>query len=157
MRRRKRESPSRRGRLRVRRGDARRLSPGASPLWRTGGGPVSDDFHRLVHDLGSAAQLPIVGNYVAAAVERTALEVKDGWNGKLFTDGHAKLTGRSITYDMVGAGLSAEIGAVRGRGKQAGGGRPPAKGPLHKPPPRYGAPARPGRGGEPPCPRQAPP
>jgi hypothetical protein len=79
---------------------------------------VSDDFHRLAHDLGSAAQLPVVGSYVAAAVERTALEVKDGWNEKLYTDGHAKHTGRAITYDMVGAGLSAEIGAKRGSGSR---------------------------------------
>jgi hypothetical protein len=100
---------------------------------------VSDDFHRLAHDLGSAAQLPVVGSYVAAAVERTALEVKDGWNEKLYTDGHAKLTGRAITYDMVGAGLSAEIGAKRGSGKQAGIVRLLENGSIHNAPHGYGA------------------
>lgn len=100
---------------------------------------MSDDFHRLAHDLGDVAQLPVVGSYVAAAVERTALEVKDAWNEKLYTDGHAKLTGRAITYDMVNAGLSAEIGAKRGSGKQAGIVRLLENGSIHNAPHGYGA------------------
>jgi hypothetical protein len=58
---------------------------------------------------------------VPVALERTARRVKDDWNESLYRDGHANRTGRSITYDLLLARheFSAEIGAVRGSGKQA--------------------------------------
>jgi hypothetical protein len=93
------------------------------------------EFQALRRDLGSLERPTRKG--ARQAIERTARNVKDAWNEKLYTEGHASLTGRAITYD-VGEGdflhsflavdeesirsseLVAEIGAKTGSGKQAG-------------------------------------
>jgi hypothetical protein len=83
----------------------------------------SSEIQRLVADLSRAAAVPGVFRAARKAVERSARRVKDGWNGKLYTEGHAKLTGRAISYTMSPAsqsGISAEVGAVLHSGKQAG-------------------------------------
>lgn len=97
------------------------------------------ELSRLARDLGLLTS-PQVRQDVEKAVEWSARDVKDRWNNKLYREGHAKLTGRSITYDVgvahdLGLGTSyldaleagsgaatiiAEIGPKRGSGKQAG-------------------------------------
>lgn len=74
---------------------------------------------RLAADL---AKVPgATDRTVPVALERTARRVKDDWNDALYRDGHANRTGRSISYDLLISRHEfwAEIGAVRGSGKQA--------------------------------------
>jgi hypothetical protein len=75
--------------------------------------------NKLAADLSKAAGATDVT--VPKAVEVTARKIKDDWNGQLYRDGHASRTGRSITYDLLVARheFQAEIGAVRGSGRQA--------------------------------------
>lgn len=56
------------------------------------------------------------------AVEVNSRKVKDAWNSKLYTEGHAARTGRAITYDITVTRdeIAADIGAKRGSGRQAG-------------------------------------
>lgn len=65
---------------------------------------------RLAADLGHLAEEGTAEN-VRTAVEQSARRVKDRWNGKLYREGHAKLTGRSISYD-VGAGAELRLFAT---------------------------------------------
>lgn len=82
------------------------------------------DFTKLAADIGEA--IPGGRKNFRTALEVTARHVKDDWNGKLYSEGHAKRTGRAVTYDIGGFEgfgstiLEAEIGAVRGSGRQAG-------------------------------------
>jgi hypothetical protein len=115
-------------------------------------------FTELARDLGRISS-PQVRRNVEKAAEVSARNVKDGWNGKLYNEGHAKLTGRSISYDVgtafdLGLGTSmqdaveagsgaaaviAEIGPRRGSGKQAGVVLLLENGSVHNPPHGYGA------------------
>jgi hypothetical protein len=110
---------------------------------------------RLALDLGMLSS-PLVVEAVTKAVEHSAAGVKKAWNGKLYRDGHADRTGRSITFD-VGvarqfslfqtdafsgpdeAAIVAEIGPKRGSGKQAGIVRLLENGSVHNAPHGYGA------------------
>lgn len=92
---------------------------------------------------------------VEKAVEQSARRVKDAWNGKLYNEGHASRTGRSITYDVGAAHdlglfgtvtgearsstIVAEIGPRTGSGKQAGIVRLLENGSVHNAPHGYGA------------------
>lgn len=82
------------------------------------------DISRLAADLGAVPAR--AGTFVRQAVEFTARNVKDEWNRQLYDVGHAKLTGHSVTYDVdavAGAGgsaVTADIGPVKGSGRQAG-------------------------------------
>lgn len=75
---------------------------------------------RLAADL---AKVPFASEKtIPKALAVTARHIKDDWNDNLYRDGHANRTGRSITYDLSHpsrAEFEAEIGAVRGSGKQA--------------------------------------
>lgn len=90
----------------------------------------------LARDLGRLSS-PQVVEAVQAAVTVSAHRVKDAWNGRLYRDGHASRTGRSISYDVGvardfslwqtdalqgpdSATIVAEVGPKRGAGKQAG-------------------------------------
>jgi len=88
---------------------------------------VSFDFSALDALSAGLGDIPqATGKAVRTAIERTARSVKDEWNKNLYKDGHAKFTGRAITYDIegsaaaTGSNLTAEIGAVKGSGRQAG-------------------------------------
>ena len=79
------------------------------------------EIQRLSHDLGRASRA--AQRSIRRAVQTTADEVKAAWNNGLYSSGHAKLTGRAITYETTERprhGVDAEIGAVRGQGRQAG-------------------------------------
>lgn len=93
------------------------------------------DLRSLARDLDRLERPTRAG--AKTALERTARSVKDAWNEKLPSEGHAKLTSKAITYDIhegnisfgvaaldegdvKGSTLTAEIGAVTGSGKQAG-------------------------------------
>jgi hypothetical protein len=81
--------------------------------------------------------------------------VKETWNGKLYTEGHADRTGRSISYDVgvahdfhlfaldadgvKSSTLIAEIGPRSGSKKQAGIDRLLENGSIHNAPHGYGA------------------
>lgn len=111
------------------------------------------DLTRLTADLGKVG--PGVVPNVEKALERTARNVKDAWNDKLYTEGHAKLTGRSISYDVGvarsfhlfaldeggydAAALVAEVGAKTGSGRQAGIVRLLENGSVHNAPHGYGS------------------
>lgn len=96
------------------------------------------ELTRLAADLGDAAET--IGKPLRQAVEVTARHVKDDWNENLYTEGHAKLTGHSITYDIEGtaskdgSAITADIGAVTGSGKQAGIVRLLENGSINNPP-----------------------
>lgn len=77
-------------------------------------------FDRLAADLGALAD--DAHRNVRKAVEHTADAVAQGWNERLYTEGHAKLTGRAIDTTITEGvlGVAADIGARRGRGRQAG-------------------------------------
>lgn len=97
------------------------------------------EFTELARDLGKVGS-PELRRNVERVVEHSAGSVKDRWNGKLYSEGHAKLTGRSISYDVgtafdLGIGTSlqdqldagsgaaaivAEIGPRKGNHRQAG-------------------------------------
>lgn len=76
-----------------------------------------------------------------SAAEVTSRRVKDAWNGKLYSEGHAARTGRAITYDITVArdAVTADIGAVRGSGRQAGVVRLLENGSIHNGAHGYGA------------------
>jgi hypothetical protein len=82
---------------------------------------------------------------IPQALEVNARKIKDAWNGKLYRQGHAKRTGRSITYDIskfAGFGSTvwqAEIGAVTGSGRQAYITRLLEYGSANNPPHGYGS------------------
>lgn len=78
------------------------------------------DFTKLAADVSKIA--PGAEKTLKQAVEVTSRNVKDAWNGKLYREGHAKRTGRAITYDVTVTrdSIEADIGAVRGSGRQAG-------------------------------------
>lgn len=114
-------------------------------------GPLS----QLARDLGRLDSEGTAEN-VLKAVEHSARRVKDRWNGKLYREGHASLTGRAISYDVGGAAdvrafatdaedtvnpgdITAVIGAKRGQGKQAGVVRLLENGSVNNPPHGYGA------------------
>lgn len=93
----------------------------------------------LARDLGALGSGAARHN-IERAVEHSARRVKDRWNAKLYTEGHAKLTGKAISYDVgtafdLGLGTSlqgaldsgsgaasivAEIGPRKGSHRQAG-------------------------------------
>lgn len=94
---------------------------------------------RLAADIGAAALG--VAPLLEKALGMTSKRVKDDWNGKLYSDGHARLTGRSISYDVTVSGptISAEIGAKRGEGRQAGIVRLLENGSVHNAPHGFGS------------------
>lgn len=113
------------------------------------------ELAKLARDLGKLSS-PLVVENVTKAVEQSAARVKTAWNGKLYRDGHADRTGRSITYDVGvarqfnlfqtdvlsgadAATIVAEIGPKRGSGKQAGIVRLLENGSVHNAPHGYGA------------------
>jgi hypothetical protein len=117
---------------------------------------VSDvsQLTELARDLGELGS-PQFAENLMPAMSATAGLVKGTWNAKLYTEGHADKTGRSITYD-VGVGhqfdlfaltadgvksstLIAEIGPKTGSGKQAGIVRLLENGSIHNAPHGYGA------------------
>lgn len=110
---------------------------------------------KLAADLGTLSG-PAVVEAATKAVDQTAGRVQDAWNGKLYREGNAKLTGRSISYDVGiarqfhlfqtdavsgadAATIVAEIGPKRGSGKQAGIVRLLENGSAHNVPHGYGA------------------
>jgi hypothetical protein len=101
------------------------------------------DFQTLSADIGKT--LPRGSKNFQKALQVTARHVKDDWNGKLYSEGHARRTGRAISYDVGGfsgpwaAHLEAEIGAVRGSGRQAGIVRLIENGSIHNGAHGYGA------------------
>lgn len=101
------------------------------------------EFSALAADIGAA--IPGGKKKFQQALTVTARRVKDDWNDKLYSEGHAKRTGRAITYDLTefeGFGASvieAEIGAVRGSGRQAGVVRLLENGSIHNGAHGYGA------------------
>lgn len=109
----------------------------------------------LARDLGHLAGPDTIAN-VEKAVEVTARRTKDGWNAALYREGHAALTGRSISYDVGvardfalwqtdamhgrdSATIVGEIGPRRGAGKQAGVVRLLENGSAHTRPHGYGS------------------
>lgn len=96
-------------------------------------------LNRLAKDLGALA-LEAQPN-VLQAVNHTALAIKDAWNSKLYTEGSARRTGGAITYTVTEGvdGIGADIGAVRGSGRQAGVVRLLENGSVHNPPHGYGS------------------
>lgn len=123
----------------------------------TGGTSAADgsQLSALARDLGKLSS-PLVVENVTKAVEQHAARVKNAWNGKLYREGHADRTGRSITADVGvarqfdlwqtdalhgndAATIVAEIGPKRGSGKQAGIVRLLENGSAHNPPHGYGA------------------
>lgn len=86
----------------------------------TGSSIDASGLTRLAADLGAIAD--DAHRNVRKATEQTARQVQDGWNGKLYTDGHAKLTGSAISTTITEGvlGVAADIGARRGSGRQAG-------------------------------------
>lgn len=84
----------------------------------------SSDLSRLAADLGRVPGL--AKRPLRAAITVSARNVKDAWNGRLYSAGHADRTRGSIDYDVTaleGFGVTeyqAEIGARRGTGRQAG-------------------------------------
>lgn len=101
------------------------------------------ELDRLATDLG--AQPKEIGKFIPKALAVSARNVKDTWNGKLYNEGSAKLTGHSVTYelkDFAGFGATvfeAEIGPVRGSGVQAGIDLLLEYGSIHNPPHGAGA------------------
>lgn len=109
---------------------------------------------QLVSDLGSLGS-PEFARNLEPAVGSTAGLVKSTWNGKLYTEGHADRTGRSISYDVgvahefalfaldegdvTSSTILAEIGPKTGSGKQAGIVRLLENGSVHNAPHGYGA------------------
>jgi hypothetical protein len=57
------------------------------------------DLASLARDLGELAS-PQFAENLMPAMAATAGLVKNTWNGKLYTEGHASRTGRSISYDV---------------------------------------------------------
>jgi hypothetical protein len=113
------------------------------------------ELSELARDLGKLSS-PQVVTAVQKAVGHSALGIKNAWNAKLYTEGHADRTGRSISYDVGvardfglfqtdllqgadSATIVAEIGPKRGLGKQAGVVRLLENGSVHNPPHGYGA------------------
>lgn len=94
---------------------------------------------RLAVDLGALA---IEAHHsVRKATEHTADGVAKGWNSRLYTDGHAKLTGKAVDYTITEGvlGVAADIGARRGSGRQAGIVRLIENGSVHNAPHGAGA------------------
>lgn len=113
------------------------------------------ELSELARDLGNLSS-PQVVEAVEKAVGHSALGVKNAWNASLYTEGHARLTGRSISYDVgTGQGMRlfaidpgdtagpgtivAEIGPKGGQGKQAGVVRLLENGSVHNAPHGYGS------------------
>lgn len=116
------------------------------------------ELSELARDLGKLAGPDTIAN-VEKAVEVTARRVKDAWNGSLYREGHAKKTGRSISYDIgtarslglttsvLGGGplssdrgtITADIGPRHGGNRQAGIVRLLENGSAHNAPHGYGA------------------
>lgn len=116
------------------------------------------EFTQLSRDLGRISS-PQVRRNVEKAVEQSARPVKDRWNAKLYNEGHAKLTGKAISYDVGTAldlGLAtsvqdaldagdgsgtivAEIGPRKGNHRQAGVVLLLEVGSVHNAPHGYGA------------------
>lgn len=116
------------------------------------------EFTSLARDLGRITS-PQVRRNVEKAVEQSAGRVKKGWNAKLYNEGHAKLTGKAISYDVgtaldlgiatdVQAALDAgdgsgtivaEIGPRKGNHRQAGVVLLLENGSVHNAPHGYGA------------------
>jgi hypothetical protein len=109
---------------------------------------------KLAADLGSLDSRGTV-EAVTTAMTVTAHRVKDAWNGRLYRDGHARRTGRAISYDVGAAhsfslfaldeggandaaAIIAEIGAKSGGGRQAGVVRLLENGSAHNAPHGYG-------------------
>jgi hypothetical protein len=80
----------------------------------------AEGFDRLAADLGAVADDAHVN--VRKATEHTADATAKGWNERLYTDGHAKLTGKAVDTTITEGvlGVAADIGARRGSGRQAG-------------------------------------
>lgn len=97
----------------------------------------------LAADIGTA--IPGGKKNFQQALTVTARHVKDDWNSKLYNDGHADRTGKAITYDVGsfegfgGSTIEAEVGAVRGSGRQAGVVRLLENGSIHNGAHGYGA------------------
>lgn len=78
---------------------------------------------KLAADLGDAPKK--IGPYLHQAIEVTSRHIKDDWNQNLYKSGHAKRTGRSITYEIetkpgARSQIKSEIGPIKGAGVQAG-------------------------------------
>lgn len=117
---------------------------------------TDNDFTRLARDLGRLAGPEIV-EAAQAALGTSAAAVADGWDQKLYREGHADKTGRrSVTFDVGvartfhlwqtdilsgsdAATLVAEIGPRRGNHKQAGIVRLLENGSINNAPHGYGA------------------
>lgn len=101
------------------------------------------EIGRLTADLGELTNTHLPRE-ARRAVTVTARRVKDGWNGRLYTEGHASRTGRAVTYDLSdfeGFGatvIEAEIGPPTGIGRQAGVVRLLENGSVHNAPHGYG-------------------
>lgn len=98
----------------------------------------------LSADIGTA--IPGGKGFFRQALEVTARHVKDDWNTSLSAvGGHAKRTARAISYDVTdfqgfgGSTIEAEIGAIRGSGRQAGVVRLLENGSVKNPARGYGA------------------
>lgn len=108
---------------------------------------------RLALDLGAVAD-GVAENLLPAA-KGTAGLVKNTWNAKLYTEGHADRTSKSISFDVgvahdfalfattaegvTSSSIVAEIGPRTGSGKQAGIVRLLENGSIHNAPHGYGA------------------
>jgi hypothetical protein len=119
----------------------------------SGGSDVSQ-LTTLARDLGELGS-PQFAENLMPAMAATAGLVKSTWNGKLYTEGAASRTGRSISYDVgvahdfdlfaldadgvKSSTLIAEIGPKTGSGKQAGIVRLLENGSVHNAPHGYGA------------------
>lgn len=99
----------------------------------------TSEIDKLAADLTGAADG--VGPFAQKAAAGTAYRVKQGWNERLYSDGHAARTAGSITYDVTPTKtrIDAEIGAKRGEGRQAGIVRLLENGSVHNAPHGYGA------------------
>jgi hypothetical protein len=107
---------------------------------------VDFDFSELTALAASFGAVPAkAGPKIRKAIQVSSRNVKDAWNEKLYREGHAKLTGRSVTYDLIGhegfgmTVLESEIGPKTGEGKQAGIVRLLENGSIHNAPHGYGS------------------
>jgi len=74
----------------------------------------ASEVTQLAADLGEVPK--VAGRYIRAAVEVTARKIKDDWNENLYSEGHARLTSKSVDYDIaVGHGFAGgEFSWLRG-------------------------------------------
>ena len=103
---------------------------------------VEFDLSDLTRLAAAISEVPAAATKnLRQATEVTSRKVKDAWNGKLYSEGHAARTGRAITYDITVSrdSVEGEIGAVRGSGRQAGIVRLLENGSVHNGAHGYGA------------------